>query len=194
MAAFANVQLQQTMHYVPLARTCIPLVLPQLMKPIPLFPTIYETFLTVLTIIKTLDYAGGASSPQLYRVLLRDGVAYFVISSTISVVNVIYWFIAPGPQLTLLLNFYAAILSTLIARLVLHLKVAHQDNFSSGTDTVRRPWQSGHNRGSRIIPAAVHVETNVVTFPALKADEEENGENWDHSHSGPQIPLKRMNG
>lgn len=203
LASLSNVQLQQTMHYVPIARTCIPLVLPHLMKPVPLAPSIYELFLTVLTVVKAMDFAGGASSPQLYRVLLRDGVAYFLISSTISVVNVIYWFSAPSPQVTLLLNLYSAMMSTLIARLVLHLKVAHQDGVQqnvvnsthgevgSGNETTRRRLQSVHDRRSRLVPA-VHVETNVVTFQDLKGDEYSNGEIWDHECGGPQIPLKRM--
>lgn len=117
--------------------------------------------------------------------------------------NVIYWFNASNPQLTLLLNLYSALLSSLLARLVLHLKVAHQDSVqqhvvnttrgesSFWNEASRRRRKSTHDRGSRIVPT-IHVETNVVTFPAVKAGEEENDENWDRSQAGPQIPLKRM--
>lgn len=203
LAVLANVQLLKTMHYVPLAHTCLPMDLPRTMKPVPLAPTIYELFLTVLTVIKALEFTGTASAPQLYRVLLRDGVAYFLVSSTVSIVNVIYWFNASNPQLTLLLNLYSALLSSLLARLVLHLKVAHQDSVqqhvvnttrgesSFWNEASRRRRKSTHDRGSRIVPT-IHVETNVVTFPAVKAGEEENDENWDRSQAGPQIPLKRM--
>jgi len=127
--------------YNPLAQLCATSSTPHLFKLTPIAPLIYEFFLTILTIIKAFDFMGHPSSsnlPFLYRVLARDGVTYFMISTAITAVNLIAWFCLPDTILDLFCALYWATTSTLIAKMMLNLKDAHHQSVVEqfGTDDV----------------------------------------------------------
>lgn len=54
-ANLSNAEIRTTMHYFPPANRCMSIGIPRLMKGIPIGPTVYTLFLTVLTLVKALD-------------------------------------------------------------------------------------------------------------------------------------------
>ncbi|KAG8765448.1 hypothetical protein FRC15_006988, partial [Serendipita sp. 397] len=128
-------KLIEHMTYNPIIRICASMSSPKILMATPITPTVYELFLTVLTLIKAygiLSRIPGRESPSLLRILARDGVAYFVIGSIISLGNLIAWHFLPSSLMALLLYLYWALLSSCIARLVLNLR---QTYYTTSTET-----------------------------------------------------------
>lgn len=119
----------ETMSYNVYIRICAPENNPSIMLAAPIPPTLYELFLTILTLIKTFHVvkATKSTASPLLHVLARDGVIYFVLATVISTTNIIAWHALPGALTYLLLYLYWALLSTFIARLVLNLRKTYYD-------------------------------------------------------------------
>ncbi|KAG9055365.1 hypothetical protein FS842_002387 [Serendipita sp. 407] len=126
-------KLIEHMTYNPIVRICASMASPKILMATPIPPTVYELFLTVLTLIKAygiLSKIPGRESPSLLRVLARDGVAYFVIGSIISLGNLIAWHFLPTSLMALLLYLYWALLSSCVARLVLNLRQTYYTTYT----------------------------------------------------------------
>lgn len=174
------------------------------MKTIPIGPAVYEIILTFLTVLKSFDFSDDASDttlPFVYRVLAREGMAYFMISMMITLIIMIYWYLFPGSSVLLLLLCYWGVMSPLLARLVLRLKTAHQVNLSeqgaSGDATAsipffRSPGQHpfrGHVHGGRgsgrfstakssFVDTPIHSDTRMA-----QSEEDDQGWNSPRSHA-----------
>ncbi|KAG8770052.1 hypothetical protein FRC16_006490, partial [Serendipita sp. 398] len=126
-------KLIEHMTYNPIVRICASIASPKILMATPIPPTVYELFLTVLTLIKAygiLSKIPGRESPSLLRVLARDGVAYFVIGSIVSLGNLIAWHFLPTSLMALLLYLYWALLSSCVARLVLNLRQTYYTTYT----------------------------------------------------------------
>lgn len=136
--------------YNPYIKMCASPAIPKLLAASPIAPTLYELFLTILTVIKSYNFvkASRSKAPPLLFVLMRDGVSYFVVSTTIAFGNMISWFLLPSALFSIFIYLYWALVSTVISRLVLNL---------------RRTYYT-----SIILPTTVEGETRVsanITFP-----------------------------
>ncbi|KAG8836297.1 hypothetical protein FRC17_007447 [Serendipita sp. 399] len=127
------------MTYNPYIRMCAPASSPKVLAATPIAPTAYELFLTSLTLLKSYDiskHSKMSETPLLLRVVARDGVAYFILSTLLSLGNMISWHLLPPSLMYLLLYLYWALLSTVIAALVLNLRRVHYQVLSGESTTL----------------------------------------------------------
>ncbi|KAG9054161.1 hypothetical protein FS842_005931 [Serendipita sp. 407] len=119
-------------------RMCAPASSPRILASTPIGPTTYELFLTTLTLIKAYSlskHAKVSQTPILLRVLTRDGVSYFVLSTLLSLANIISWYLLPASLMYLFLYLYWALGSTVIAALVLNLRQTYYRGLSGESMT-----------------------------------------------------------
>lgn len=155
-----------TMTYNKYMRICATDHNPKVMVASPLPPTLYELLLTVLTIIKTYKFiaATNATSPPILHVLARDGVIYFVLSSVVSVSNMLSWHLLPPEFSGFLLYIYWALLSTCTSYLTLNLRRAYYHGRANETEqlssqgldpTITFARMPGNPPNSRVVGAEV---------------------------------------
>ncbi|PVG04237.1 hypothetical protein CPB86DRAFT_209522 [Serendipita vermifera] len=120
------IQITEDVIYSSIIDMCVPTKpLPRVMAASPIASTIYELLVTILTIIKTYQHIvilGESRVPPLLRTLSRDGVMYFIMSTTIAIANIFCWNLFPPDKSLMLLYLYWGGISTLISRLVLNLR------------------------------------------------------------------------
>ncbi|CCA77849.1 hypothetical protein PIIN_00496 [Serendipita indica DSM 11827] len=118
-------------------RMCSTTSVPKLLVFGPVPQTVYELFLTILTVIKTCQFVtiSRHNLPPLIHIMARDGVLYFLMASCISIGNVLCWQFLP-PQLTnVVLYLWWAIMSTLTSYLTLNLRKVYQGKPQTFTRT-----------------------------------------------------------
>jgi len=161
--------------YNPLMGLCATTSTPHLFKFTPIAPLIFELFLTILTIIKAFDFVvhpSSSSLPLLYRVLARDGVTYYLITTTINAINLVAQFSLPDTILYLFCALYWAMTSTLIAKMMLNLKDAHHQSFLQqlGTDEVDGQFSFASPSQSAFMGASYMGASFAVSERDLKVE------------------------
>ncbi|KAG8926518.1 hypothetical protein FRC01_008752 [Tulasnella sp. 417] len=84
-------------------------------------PLCTDTVIFVLTVIKTARYLRTNVRTALPRIVLRDGVLYFVLIVLINLMNVIVYIVAPVSLMALGASFSQVLTTILISRLQLNL-------------------------------------------------------------------------
>ncbi|KAG8836283.1 hypothetical protein FRC17_007433 [Serendipita sp. 399] len=124
LAIVTYFKLIEHMSYNPYVRSCVPASNPKIMMMTPIAPTVYELFLTVLTLIKTykiLSNMPGCETPSLVGALISLG-------------NLVSWHFLPSSLMSLFLYLYWSLLSSCIARLVLNLRRTYYTSSSLMTE------------------------------------------------------------
>lgn len=84
-------------------------------------PLFTDTVIFVLTVVKTARYLRTNVRTALPRIVLRDGILYFVLILLINLMNVVVYTVAPGSLRALGTSFSQVLTTILISRLQLNL-------------------------------------------------------------------------
>ncbi|KAG8907923.1 hypothetical protein FRC00_011502, partial [Tulasnella sp. 408] len=95
-----------------------------------------DTVIFVLTVVKTARYLRTNVRTALPRIVLRDGVLYFVLILLINMMNVAVYVVAPGSLRALGTSFSQVLTTILISRLQLNLL---GESLRRGRATTQRP-------------------------------------------------------
>ncbi|KIO19176.1 hypothetical protein M407DRAFT_150197 [Tulasnella calospora MUT 4182] len=129
IALICAFQLVTHIHYDPLAKACVANHRPAMMAAIWAFVLTYEAALFVLTLIKVVEHR---TSNQIHNPLMKSlhygQIIYYVVIIAVRVFNLLIWNVLP-PSLALLgLFFIWAMITTLVTRMMLHLRKAACSN------------------------------------------------------------------
>ncbi|KIM32728.1 hypothetical protein M408DRAFT_326474 [Serendipita vermifera MAFF 305830] len=185
VGCLSRLEISRTISYNTLVGICASSETPRIFAVAPIPPALYEMLLTTLTILKAMDFnlfLPGSAIPMLYRVLARDGVAYFVVSALISMGNMITWLALPASQMYLFLYVYWAFSSVIVSRMVLNLRATYSRsqreqsgcssvsaNVGTGTKGSSRAWE----HGTRFIHGEGYLGIDTMDRPKPAPIEEE---------------------
>ncbi|QRV98047.1 dephospho-CoA kinase [Ceratobasidium sp. AG-Ba] len=190
-----QIKVVHTVEYNPLYRICLATISPHLWT-CWLPALIFETFVFVLTVIKAREHSKANFDTPILRILVRDGVVYFVIICACSVFNMLIWIVAPPSLVALSKYFVLAVVPTMGARLVLNLRGSRREDLMpttgrSTTDDSRGfEMQAKGGRPGKPLPGERFV---FASFRAGETfdDEEQNPSLYERTRLS-QINSSRM--
>ncbi|PVG04236.1 hypothetical protein CPB86DRAFT_209597 [Serendipita vermifera] len=171
--------------YEPLINSCIPTTNPRIMAMVMVAPTIYELFLTVLTTMRTFQYRsilGNSSVSPVLQILIRDGVIYFIMSTTIAVANILSWYFLPISHAFIFLYLYWGLVAALISRFVLNLRLTSRRNPFIGETTagiMMDPQTTIRPARTTELPNNTTTQVHTVTDIGYIDEQEMSGGSWD---------------